>query len=98
MPPLKSVAMLLICCSQLPIALQTPSAYASFAFLSELDPPQPPAINATITVANSVTRPGDRTRTESTLANTDQRDLSTPRTLGITVCCPAPLPAHGLTP
>ena len=31
MPPLKSVAMLLICCSQLPIALQTLLAYASFA-------------------------------------------------------------------
>jgi len=39
-PPLKLVAMLLIVCSQLPIALQTLFAYASLAFVSEL-PPQP---------------------------------------------------------
>ena len=36
MPLLKSVAMLLICCCQLPIAVQTLFAYASFAFVSEL--------------------------------------------------------------
>ena len=34
-PPLKLVAMLLISCSQLPIALQTLFAYASLAFVSE---------------------------------------------------------------
>ena len=41
-PPLKLVAMVLICCSQLPIAEQTLFAYASLAFVSEL-PPQPAA-------------------------------------------------------
>jgi hypothetical protein len=38
--------MLLIVCSQLPIALQTLFAYASLAFVSELLPPQPAPTSA----------------------------------------------------
>ena len=48
--PLKLVAMLLACCPQLPIALQTLFAYASFALVSELSPH--PAANTARTASS----------------------------------------------
>jgi len=61
MPPLKSVAIVLICCSQLPMAVQTLSAYASLDFLSELDPPQPAVTSPTTAATSNAMRVGDGT-------------------------------------
>ena len=47
--------MLLIWCSQVPTAVQTLFAYASFALVSELSsPPQPAAMRATETSSVSI--------------------------------------------
>ena len=61
MPPVKLVAMLLTWFSQVPIAVQTLLAYASFALVLELSPPpQPAAMSATetssVSIATAATR------------------------------------------
>ena len=55
--PELTLASPLICCSQLAIAVHTLLAYASFAFLSELPPPQP-AATTTTTIATMTARSG----------------------------------------